>query len=67
MSFPTPGDLPNPGIEPTSPALQADSLSLAPPGKPHLKAELSLITMVENVFLVLCRHLCSYTIEQRFF
>ena len=24
--FPSPGDLPNPGIEPGSPALQADSL-----------------------------------------
>ena len=32
-----PGDLPNPGIEPTFPvslALQADSLSIEPPGKP---------------------------------
>ena len=25
LSFPSPGDLPNPGIEPRSPALQADS------------------------------------------
>ena len=28
-----PGDLPDPGIEPASPVLQADSLPLAPPGK----------------------------------
>ena len=28
------GDLPDPGIETTSPAVQADSLPLAPPGKP---------------------------------
>ena len=28
------GDLPNPGIEPRSPALQADSLPFEPPGKP---------------------------------
>ena len=27
-------DLPNPGIEPGSPALQADSLPSGPPGKP---------------------------------
>ena len=27
LSFPSPGDLPYPGIEPGSPALQADSLS----------------------------------------
>ena len=32
--FPSPGDLPNPGIEPRSHALQADSLPAAPPGKP---------------------------------
>ena len=33
LPFPSPGDLPNPGIEPQSPALQADSLLLEPPGK----------------------------------
>ena len=27
LSFPSPGDLPNPGIKPTSPALQVNSLS----------------------------------------
>ena len=32
--FPSPGDLPNPGIEPRSPALQAGSLLSEPPGKP---------------------------------
>ena len=26
LPFPSPGDLPDPGIEPTSPALQVDSL-----------------------------------------
>ena len=35
--FPSPGDLPNPGIEPGSPALQADSLPSEPPGKPTLQ------------------------------
>ena len=33
--FPSPGDLPNPGIEPRSPALRADSLPAEPPGKPR--------------------------------
>ena len=33
LPFPTPGDLPNPGIELASPALQADSLPSQPPGK----------------------------------
>jgi len=34
LSFPSPRDLPNPGIKPRSPALQADALTSAPPGKP---------------------------------
>ena len=34
LPFPSPEDLPNPGIEPTSPALQADSLPAEPQGKP---------------------------------
>ena len=33
LQFPTPGDLPNLGIEPKSPALQAASLPFEPPGK----------------------------------
>ena len=33
LSFPSPGDLPNPGIEPRSPALRADALPSEPPGK----------------------------------
>ena len=36
LSFPPPGDLPKSGIEPGSPALQADSLPTEPPGKPFL-------------------------------
>ena len=34
LSFPSPGDLPDPGIEPGSVALQADALLSEPPGKP---------------------------------
>ena len=33
LPCPPPGDLPNPGIEPRSPALQANSLPSEPPGK----------------------------------
>ena len=33
LSFPSPGDLPDPGIEPKSPALQADTLPSEPPSK----------------------------------
>ena len=35
LPFPFPGDLPDPGIEPGSPALQAESLLLELPGKPY--------------------------------
>ena len=37
LPFPSPGDFPNPGIEPGSPALQADALPSEPPGKFMLK------------------------------
>ena len=33
LPFPSPGDLPDSGIEPGSPALSADSLPSEPPGK----------------------------------
>ena len=32
LPFPSPGDIPDPGIEPTSPTLQADSLLTELPG-----------------------------------
>ena len=35
LPFPSLGDLPDPGIEPGSPALQADALPSEPPGKPN--------------------------------
>ena len=34
LPFPSPGDLPDPGTEPRSPALQADSLPSGLPGEP---------------------------------
>ena len=34
LPFSSPGDLPNPGIEPRSPAFQEDALTSEPPGKP---------------------------------
>ena len=34
LPFPSPGDLPDPGIEPRSPKLQADALTSELPGKP---------------------------------
>ena len=37
LSFPSPGDLPNPGIKPGSLAFQADSLPSEPSGKQKKK------------------------------
>ena len=37
LPFPSPGDLPDPGIKPRSPALHADILTSEPPGKPQPK------------------------------
>ena len=37
LPFPSPGDLPNPGIEPGSSALEADALTSEPPGKQTFK------------------------------
>ena len=36
LSFPLPGDLPDPGIEPMSPALQENSLPLSHQGSPEI-------------------------------
>ena len=35
LPFPSPGDLPDPGIEPRSPASRADAVTSEPPGKPQ--------------------------------
>ena len=42
----SPGDFPNPGIEPVSLALQADSLPSEPPGKPLTKRTTKKIATV---------------------
>ena len=42
LTFPSPGDLPDPGIELGSPALQADSLPGELPGKHYMEHNLSI-------------------------
>ena len=39
LPFPSPGELPDPGIEPGSPALWADALPPEPQGSPYLAKE----------------------------
>ena len=48
--FTSPGDLPNPGIKPRSPALQVDSLPAEPPGKPKNSGVGSLY-LLQQIFL----------------
>ena len=44
-----PGDLPNPGIKPKSPALQSDSLPSEPPGKPK-NTEVGSPSLFQGIF-----------------
>ena len=48
--FPSPGDLPNPGIEPKSPKLQVDSLLSEPPGKPK-NTGVGSLSLLKQIFL----------------
>ena len=52
LPFPSPGDLPNPGAEPRSPALQADSLPSEPPGTPHWHSKKLKIENLANLFFL---------------
>ena len=73
LPFPSPGDLPNPGIEPGSPALQADSLPTQLQGKhfnilyiyiyiythTHIKYNAYSFTFNYVKFIINITHLCS--------
>ena len=61
LPFPSPGDLPDPGIELWSPALQADSLPTETPGKPLTKLEYKkAIDMTLLIWLLFLRNLPRY-------
>ena len=49
LQCPPPGDLPNPGIEPRSPASQADYLPSEPPGKPK-NTRVGSLSLLEGDF-----------------
>ena len=64
LACPSPGDLPNPGIESRSPVLQVDSLPSEPPGNPKITVEGSLsllkvifLTKKSNQSLMYCRRI----------
>ena len=48
LPFPSPGDLPDPEIEPRSSALQADALLSEPPGNPLVILATSIIRLTVN-------------------
>ena len=49
LPHPPPGDLPNPGIEPRSPALQAHSLPAEPQGKPK-NTGVGSLSLLQRIF-----------------
>ena len=53
LPFPSPGNIPDPGIKPRSPTLQADALLSEPPGKPKEGPERILQIFWEKYKLVL--------------
>ena len=65
MEFSRPGDLPNPGIEPRSPALQADSLPAEPQGKPYMGSHQSKLHMRNSVSLPSREDLCAHFTERK--
>ena len=65
LPFPSPGDLPNPGIEPRSPALQADALTSEPPEKPLEEPYWDIINSLEVgnlslLFLLFWKFCCLF-------
>ena len=50
VAFPFSGGLPNPGIEPRSPALQVDSLPADPHGKPK-NTGMGRLSLIQWIFL----------------
>ena len=67
LPFPSPEDLPDPGIEPGSPALKADALTSEPPGKPYelLGNSNYYIKTVLSSFIYICWYLPAWHWSQK--
>ena len=60
LPFPSPGDLPDPGIKPWCPALQVDALSSEPPGKTQRMRKINILTAAATAkSLQSCLTLCD--------
>ena len=67
LPCPSPGDLPDPGIEPRSPALQAEALTSEPPGKPlHWHSDIYIWRGIGLYDAGKCRGKNAYFEVQRF-
>ena len=70
MPFPSPGDLPDPGIEPRSPAMQAVALTSEPPEKPKViigtdeVKDSEMLNDLPTVRWLLSGHMHSITVKQ---
>ena len=63
LPFPSPGDLPNPGTEPRSPALQADSLLTESPGN-SMQIQMNVLVLRRTVVKYLGWQRCdTYTFQ----
>ena len=62
LPFPSPGDLPNSGIEPGSPTLQADSLPSELPGKPMDKLNFLSISIFLT-YVCVCVCVCTHALS----
>ena len=63
LPFPSPGDLPNPGTEPRSPALQADSLPTESPGN-SMQIQMNVLVLRRTVLKYLGWQRCdTYTFQ----
>jgi len=65
LPFPSPGDLPNPGIELRSPSLQADSLLSKPPGTQteEWTSEMCLIHTMECYSVLYRKEILTHAIR----
>jgi len=63
LPFPSPGDLPDPGIEPGSPTFQAEALTSEPPGKVKVYIVLDQKRMNIETWLEFLE-IFIYTLEQ---
>ena len=68
LPFPPPGDLSDPGIEPRSPALQADSLPSEPLGNPQITQNVYINTKIyiHIVCTCVCKHINFFSVTLNF-